>query len=59
MLRLEGLLCTYNHRGTRQYIHETLRTTTFGTRSTPLRRAFAVIYSYGGGFVSLDAGLPN
>lgn len=37
MLRLEGLLCTYNDRGTRQYIREALRTTTFGTRSTPLR----------------------
>jgi len=28
-------------------------------RGVPLRRAFAVIYGYGGGFVSLDAGLPN
>lgn len=28
-------------------------------RHTLLRRAFAVIYSYGGSFVSLDADLPN
>lgn len=28
-------------------------------RTLPLRRAFAVIYGYGGGFVSLDASLPN
>lgn len=34
-------------------------TFTFGTRGVPLRHAFALIYDHGGGFVSLDAGLPN
>lgn len=57
-LRLEDLPCDYDdRRGGTRTIHS--RTTTFGTRSVPLRHAFALIYDYGGGFVSLDAGLPN
>lgn len=46
--------------GARQYAHNTFaHDNTFSTRSVPLRHAFALIYDYGGGFVSLDAGLPN
>lgn len=52
LTRLEDLPCDYDD----QYIRVT---TTFGTRSVPLRHAFALIYDYGGGLVSLDAGLPN
>lgn len=44
-------------RASRQYIREAFAHD--HVRHTLLRRAFAVIYSYGGGFVSLDADLPN
>lgn len=49
-LRLEDLPCD---RDTRQYVRTQPRSTHAACH------AFALIYDYGGGFVSLDAGLPN